>query len=97
MVQDWAKDSGPFPSFYSQAWDRLISGQFATNECASLLTTVYSDYGEMEIVRGLSDGDNDDAQTFIDVIDQESPRALQVQYRTMIDFYPDLYASLCRH
>ena len=41
---------------------------------------IYFDYGEVEIVRRVStmQSDNSEAQTFIDVMDEGSPRALRV-------------------
>jgi len=60
----------------------LIGGQFATHECIPLLTTLYSDDGEIEIARRLSARGNNEAQAFVDVIDEGSLRTFHVQRKT---------------
>ena len=48
-------------------WKRLTSHPLAADERISLITTIFSDRNQIEMVRQLS---GDDAQTFIDVIDE---------------------------
>ena len=49
------------------AWERLISGALITSERISLITTILSDRDQVEMIGCLS-GDN--AQTFIDTVDE---------------------------
>ena len=49
------------------AWKRLISYTLTTGERIPLITTIFSDRDEVEMVRNLS---GDDAQTFIDMTDE---------------------------
>jgi hypothetical protein len=51
------------------AWKRLISHTLVTHERISLITTIFSDDNQVEMVRDLS---GDDAQTFINTIDEVS-------------------------
>ena len=48
------------------AWKRLISGPLPTDERISLITAIFSDSNEADVVNL----DGDDTQTFIDVIDE---------------------------
>jgi len=48
-------------------WKRLISYTLPTHERISLITSIFSDRGEVEAVGQLS---GDDAQTFIDIINE---------------------------
>jgi len=70
------------------AWERLISHTPATHEHISLIKTVFSDPNQVKTVRRLS---GDDAQTFVNVIDEVSPRKISslmgklVQTSTFID------------
>ena len=50
-------------------WKRLISDSLSTEERVSLITSLFSDHDEAKAVEYLS---GDDAQTFIDVIDEAS-------------------------
>jgi hypothetical protein len=49
------------------AWKRLISRTLATPERISLITKIFSNRDEVEVVEMLS---GDDAQNFINVIDE---------------------------
>jgi hypothetical protein len=51
------------------AWERLISHTLSTHERISLIVSIFSDRNEIEMVGHLS---GDDAQAFIDVIDEVS-------------------------
>jgi len=51
----------------SPAWKRLLSKTLTAPERASLITTIFPDHNQVEIPRHLS---QDDAQTFIDMIDE---------------------------
>jgi len=53
------------------AWKQLINYTIATRDRIPLITTIFSDRGEAEKVRRLS---GDDAQTFIDMVDEASPQ-----------------------
>lgn len=53
----------------SPTWKRLISGTLAADERISLITTIFSDDDEGKKVRNVS---GDDAQAFIDMIDEVS-------------------------
>jgi len=72
------------PKFHSPAWDLLISGRSATHERTSLITTIFLECDEIEIVRTLSAGhyDHGKAQAFVDVIDEESFHTFCVRQRT---------------
>jgi len=52
-----------------RAWKQLISHGLSTDERVSLITSIFSDRDKTEEVERLS---GDDAQTFIDVIDEVS-------------------------
>jgi hypothetical protein len=67
-------------------WKRLISRPLATRERTSLITVIFSDSSEAEAVRLLC---GDDAQAFVDVIDEVSPRILSSQQNRPIDFDPN--------
>ena len=49
------------------AWRRLIDRPLAMEERIALITAIFSDHNEIEVVKGLRGGD---AQSFIDVIDE---------------------------
>ena len=51
------------------AWKQLLSPTLATHKRIPLITTIYSTSDEVEIARNLF---GDDAQTFVDVIDEVS-------------------------
>jgi len=51
------------------AWKTLISKTLTTHERVSLITTIFSDRDQVEMVSHLSGGD---AQTFVDAIDEVS-------------------------
>ena len=52
------------------AWKRLTDRPLAADECISLITDLFSDRNEIEVVEGLS---GDDAQSFVDVMDKVLP------------------------
>jgi len=52
------------------AWRRLISRPCATDERISLITGIFSDSNETQVVKGLR---GDDAQVFVDVMDEVPP------------------------
>ena len=55
------------------AWNRLITHTLAKDERLSLITTIFSDRDQIEMVGNLS---GDDAQAFVDTIDEVSLCAL---------------------
>ena len=55
------------------AWKQLISHTLATHDRISLITAVFLDDDQVKRVEQLS---GDDAQTFIDVIDEVSPHTI---------------------
>jgi len=95
IIQFSEPEPRPSPDLYSQAWDRLISGQFATHERPPLLATLYSGDGGIEIARRLSAWGNNEAQVFIDVIDEGGLRAFRVRRRTgwLIVFKPLFFVN----
>ena len=60
------------------AWRRLISRPRATDEHISLVTNIFSDDDEIQVVKGLRE---DDAQVFIDVIDEVPSLFLSIMPR----------------
>ena len=56
-------------------WKRLISNTLVTHERISLIETIFSDSNQVEVVKQLS---GDDAQSFIDTIDEVISRTLHV-------------------
>ncbi|KAF9643889.1 kinase-like protein [Thelephora ganbajun] len=62
-------------------WKQLIGHPFSTDERISLLTSIFSDNNEIEMVRHLS---RDDAQVFIDVIDEAPTADLQEVFALFI-------------
>ena len=57
-------------------WKRLISRTLTMDERISLISTIFLDHNQVEVVGQLSGGD---AQTFVDMIDEASPTQFQVQ------------------
>jgi hypothetical protein len=55
------------------AWKQLISRTLATDEHISLIMTIFSDRNQVAMAGRLS---GDDAQKFIDVIDEVSPHTI---------------------
>ena len=55
------------------AWKRLVSYPLPMHERISLIKTIFSDHGEVEVVVQLS---GDDAQTFVDIINEVCARTL---------------------
>ena len=51
------------------AWQRLINYTRPTPECTDLITSIFSDRNEIDVVKHLS---GDDAQTFIDAVNEVS-------------------------
>ena len=66
------------------AWKRLISRIPTTDERISLITAIFLDDDQVEMVRRLS---GDDAQTFIDVVDEVRPRTLTPPMDGLIDHH----------
>ena len=56
------------------AWKRLISRTLTTQERVSLITTIFSERDGLEVATFLS---GEDAQAFIDVVDEVRPHTLQ--------------------
>ena len=54
------------------AWKRLIGHSLVTDERISLIKTIFSNHNQVQMVANLS---GDDAQTFIDVLDEVSVSA----------------------
>jgi len=65
------------------AWKRLIGHTLATHERISLIATIFSDPNQVEMVGELS---GDDAQSFIDAIDEVSSRTISCLQDKAIDF-----------
>ena len=51
------------------AWKLLISSTLTMNERISLIMTIFLDHNQVEMVGNLS---GDDAQTFVDMLDEAS-------------------------
>ena len=64
-------------------WKQLITRTFATHERISLITTIFSDNDQVEMVKQLS---GDDVQTFIDVLDEASPCTISYSKERLINF-----------
>ena len=75
------------------AWKQLISRTLATHERISLITTIFSDHSQVEMAGQLS-GDN--AQTFVDVIDEASLHTISRSKEKATDFSLNLYILLIR-
>ena len=69
-------------------WKQLITRTFAIHERISLITTIFSDNDQVEMVKQLP---GDDFQTFIDVLDQASPRVILYLKDRLIDFNSGLH------
>ena len=61
------------------AWKRAVELPLASDEQISLITDIFSDRDEIEVVKRLY---GDDAQTFVDVIDKVPPHSLVSEERT---------------
>ena len=64
------------------AWKRLNNHALAKDERASLITAIFSDRNQVEIVGHLS---GDEAQSFIDAIDTVGPRTISRSNEKVID------------
>jgi hypothetical protein len=78
------------------AWKLLIGPTLTTSERMSLITTVFSDNTQVEMIENLI---GDDAQKFVDVIDEVSlhvrfRRTLPFSGHRLIGFYSDLLHSV---
>jgi hypothetical protein len=70
------------------AWKRLISHTLVAHEQISLITTIFSDRNQVNMVGHLSGGD---AQTFIDTIDEVSPHKIPRPKDQSIDFGSNIH------
>ena len=61
----------------------MISNILAMPERISLIGTIFSDHNQVEMVGNIS---GDDAQAFIDVIDDVSPHTISHSKYELIDF-----------
>ena len=61
-------------------WKHLISRPLVTRKCIPLLMAIFSDKYETGVVQNLR---GDDAQTFIDVIDEVPPHVLSPRESTL--------------
>ena len=75
------------------AWKQLISRALNEDERIALVTTVFLDDSQVEIVGHLS-GDN--AQSLVDTIDGASSHIVPCSKNKLIDFHPNLYISSIR-
>ena len=64
------------------AWKRLIGRPLAANESISLITDLLSDRSEVEAIKRLS---TDEAQSFVDVLDQVFPSLVPGEYVRRLD------------
>jgi hypothetical protein len=76
------------------AWKRLIGDTVATHERISLVSAIFSDRHQVEMVGNLF---GDDAQSFIDVIDEVSACTLSPPGDRSADSYPNFYALSIRY
>ena len=72
------------------AWKQLISPTFTTDGRVSLITTIFLDHNQVEMVEHLS---GDDAQTFIDITDEVSPHTTSRTGDGSVDFDSNLHIS----
>jgi hypothetical protein len=70
------------------AWKLLISHTLATHERISLITAIFSDNDQVDMVENLS---GDDAQNFIDVVDEVSTCTLSPLRDRSIDSHQNLH------
>jgi hypothetical protein len=75
-------------------WKRLISRTLAMPERISLITVIFSDHTQIDMVGNLS---GDDAQNFIDVIDEVSPYMISCPKDNLIEFGSNVLISSIRH
>jgi hypothetical protein len=73
------------------AWERLINRSFAARDRTPLIAAIFSNPNVVEKVKSLS---GDDAQAFIDVIDEASPRS---QKNKLIESDSSFCALSIRH
>ena len=76
------------------AWKQLISHTLAVGERISLITAIFSDHSQIELVERLSGGD---AQTFTDVVDCVSPHTISRSNYKLTDVDPNLHILAIRH
>jgi len=76
------------------AWERLISHALSTRERIPLVTAIFSDRNEVGMVGNLC-GDN--AQTFINVIDEVRIRTLSLPWDGFINSHSNFCALLVRY
>ena len=66
------------------AWKRLIGPTVSTEERTGLITSIFSDQDEVEVIEYLS---GCDAQAFVDVIDEASIFILSLLKIGPVDFH----------
>jgi len=70
------------------AWKRLISHPPAQSERAPLITAIFADNNEVEMVRNLC---GDDAQTFVDLVDEVRLCSLSPLKHGLVDLQSEFY------
>jgi len=74
-------------------WKRLISCPPDKHECILLITAIFSDKHEIGVVRSLR---GDDAQAFVDVIDEVPTRTLSSRKNRLTNLISNLPTLLSR-
>jgi len=69
------------------AWKRLIDRSLTTDERISLIKSIFSNHDENEMVKRLC---GDDAQTFVDVIDEVLRHFISEVSRSFDSDFPNL-------
>ena len=84
-----------YPSTSSElpAWKQLISRTSTTDERISLITTIFVDRDQVEMVMRLS---GDDAQTVVDVIDEVRPCIILPSRSGWVDSRPNFHTLSAR-
>ena len=73
-----------FSQLYTPAFRRLLRGKFASDELLSLIKDVFARKDVDDIILGLP---KDDAQTFIDIVDEVRDPSVHHQGSTRLDQY----------
>ena len=71
----------------------MIDRTLATDERISLITAIFADHDQTQMVANLA---GDDAQAFVDVIDEASPHTISCSMEELIDFGSNLYTPSIR-
>jgi hypothetical protein len=84
--ESYRTERRPSPTRSQTTFERLINNTLSTRDRISLIISIFSDPNEVEVIGHLS---GDDAQAFIDVIDEVRSCILQPLQDTSVYLHPN--------